>query len=320
MVPTIRDVVGPPIPGVSGVRPAPAPVPFQEVLRNLRLRPTTTGVPAPGAASARTTTLPAGFVQRAPKAPAVLAPPAIAARGPAAVPGPAAVAMLASPLRSAAPSTGEAATTSTTTVDRLGAVATTDAAAKGSDAAVAPLRAARRRNAEGLVAEIHRSARSAGVDPALSVAIARAESSLDPTARSADGLSKGTFQVTWYTEAEMKRKIARGAVERPEGSDDVALGVGYLRYLHDLFGREATLGRGLSTAPIADAGERRLFAVAAYNAGEGRVAQAQARAERAGLDPTEFDNVRPFLPRITQGYVSRVTRYAGEEAGRAVVA
>jgi soluble lytic murein transglycosylase-like protein len=289
VVPTIRDVVGAPIPGVSGVRPAPTPVPFGEVLRNLRMRPTTTGVAAPGGASGRTSTLPAGFVPRASR-PDDAAEPGATARAP--------LPMLPSPLRAAESPAREAVTTT-----RAGS-----AGRRGG------------RDTDGLVAEIHRSARSAGVDPALSVAIARAESSLDPTARSADGLSKGTFQVTWYTEAEMKRKIARGAVARPEGSDDVALGVGYLRYLHDLFGREAKLAKGLRTTPIADAAERRLFAIAAYNAGEGRVAQAQARAERAGLDPTDFDHVRPFLPRITQGYVSRVTQYAGEERSRATVA
>jgi membrane-bound lytic murein transglycosylase MltF len=166
-----------------------------------------------------------------------------------------------------------------------------------------------------LVDAIQTASAHAGVDPSLSVAVARAESSLNPKARSADGLSVGTFQVTHDTAAEMHRKIARGAVERPPGSDDVALGVGYLRYLHDLFGREAKLGRGLSTVPIDDGGERRLFAVAAFNAGEGRVAQAQQKAEQAGLDPTRFAHVKPFLPRITQGYVERVRGYAREEAG-----
>lgn len=288
-------------------------MPFGEVLRNLRLRPTTTGVPTPGAGSGRPA-VPAGFVQR----PVTMRPAAI--ESPSAEQAPAPVPMLPSPLRSDAPSTGEDGTTSSTPLAPAGARVRTAAADVVAEPVSRRVRGARRGGTDALVAEIHRSARSAGVDPALSVAVARAESSLDPTARSSDGLSKGTFQVTWYTEAEMKKKIARGSVERPEGSDDVALGVGYLRYLHDLFGKEVPLGRGLSTTPIADADERRLFAVAAYNAGEGRVAQAQARAERAGLDPTEFDHVRPYLPRITQGYVSRVTRYAGEESGRATVA
>ncbi len=172
---------------------------------------------------------------------------------------------------------------------------------------------------QALAAAIRRAADSAGVEPALSVAVARAESNLDPKAQSSDGLSVGSFQVTHYTKAEMKRKIAAGTVERPPGTDDVALGVGYLRYLHDLFGRNARLARGLETVPIEDAGERRLFAVAAYNAGEGRVAQAQAKAVARGQDPTVFANVRPLLPPITQGYVQRVVGYAREEADATVV-
>jgi soluble lytic murein transglycosylase-like protein len=171
---------------------------------------------------------------------------------------------------------------------------------------------------QALVAAIRTAAAHAGVEPALSVAVARAESSLDPRARSADGLSVGTFQVTFATAAEMRRKIARGTVARPPGTDDVALGVGYLRYLHDLFGRRAVLARGLETVPVADAAERRLFAVAAFNAGEGRVARAQAMVAARGGDPTRFAEVRPLLPRITQGYVERVVGYTGEERAAAV--
>jgi hypothetical protein len=96
---------------------------------------------------------------------------------------------------------------------------------------------------QALAAAIRRAADSAGVEPALSVAVARAESNLDPKAKSSDGLSVGTFQVTHYTKAEMKRKIAAGTVERPPGTDDVALGVGYLRYLHDLFERNTRLAQ-----------------------------------------------------------------------------
>jgi soluble lytic murein transglycosylase-like protein len=182
-------------------------------------------------------------------------------------------------------------------------------------AAPAPGAAARSAAAKhALAAAIRSAAEHAGVEPALSVAVARAESNLDPRARSRDGLSVGTFQVTYYTAAEMRRKIARGTVARPPGGDDVALGVGYLRYLHDLFGRRAQLGHGLETIAVGDADERRQFAVAAFNAGEGRVARAQARTRAAGGDPTRFADVRPFLPPITQRYVERVAAYARAEA------
>jgi membrane-bound lytic murein transglycosylase MltF len=167
---------------------------------------------------------------------------------------------------------------------------------------------------DALVAAIRSASTAASVDPTLSVAVARAESSLDPTARSSDGLSVGTFQVTAATAAEMRRKIAAGTVARPPGVDDVALGVGYLRYLNDLFGKDAKLAPGLRTVPVADADERRLFATAAFNAGEGRVARAQALAKATGGDPTSFADVRRFLPSITRAYVDRVAAYQRDEA------
>lgn len=161
-----------------------------------------------------------------------------------------------------------------------------------------------------LRAAIHRAATSVGVDSALSLGVARAESNFNPTARSSDGLSVGTFQMTNTTANEMRRRMASHSVDRPAGTEDVALGVGYLRYLHDLFGRDARLARNLTTVAVPNADERRLFAVAAFNAGEGRVAQAQARARAAGGDPTRFADVKRFLPGITQTYVGRVADYA----------
>jgi soluble lytic murein transglycosylase-like protein len=237
MGPTVHDVRGAPIPGLSGSAPRvrPAAAPFREVLATTLAAPRAAARARPAAAPVRT-------------APLRLAP---------------------------------------------------------SRAAVEVGESAR----QGLAASIRRASAEAGVAPDLSVAIARAESNVDPHARSSDGLSVGTFQMTKATEAEMRRKIAAGRVERPSGNDDVALGVGYLRYLHDLIGRNARLAPGLSTVPVEHAAERRLFAIAAFNAGEGRVAGAQAKAAASGGDPTRYADVRPFLPRITRGYVDRVVGY-----------
>jgi soluble lytic murein transglycosylase-like protein len=256
VVPTLHDVVGVPVPGSSGVRPAPTPrpqVPFEHILRQLERprqpvaphavgRPVRGGQPAP--------------VYRMPVPHATSAGHAFGARR---------------------------ATTS----------------------------------APAVAAAVRQAALTAGVPPALSVAVARAESSLNPAARSPDGKSSGTFQVTPTTAAEMRRKFATGVVARPAGSDDVALGVGYLRYLDDLFRRGGQLGRGVAAVPVADPAERQLFAVAAFNAGEGRVALAQGRAAAAGKDPTRFAQIRAYLPPITQGYVARVSSFAREERLRA---
>lgn len=188
----------------------------------------------------------------------------------------------------------------------------TPEAALGSPAAsrdAAPwLRNDEKRNLAGA---IEQASAAVGVPPALAVAVAIAESSLDPTAQAADGLSSGTFQVRPSTAADMRRLIRDGAVPRPPGVEDVTLGVTYLRHLDDLFSRNTELRHGVSTVAVADAGERRHFAVAAFNAGQGRVAGAQAKVARLGGDPTSYEQVRRHLPAITQTYVDRVSRYAG---------
>ena len=163
-----------------------------------------------------------------------------------------------------------------------------------------------------LASDIENASRSAAVDPRLAVAVAVAESSLDPSAKSSDGLSTGTFQVPEATEAEIRRKLASGRLDRPAGHDDVALGVAYLRYLDESFYQPTALGRGLETQPVLDSSERRRFATAAFNAGEGRVASAQRRAREGGGDPTRYADVRPYLPSITRSYVDRVMRYSGD--------
>jgi soluble lytic murein transglycosylase-like protein len=153
----------------------------------------------------------------------------------------------------------------------------------------------------------------AGVSSDVSLAVAVAESSLNAKAHSSDGLSSGTFQVTGPTATDIRRRIRDGEIDRPPGSDDVALGVAHLSWLHDIFGRDAALGGSLHTVPVDDASERTRFAVAAYNAGEGRVARAQERAADLHRDPTRYESIRAFLPATTQKYVDRVMRYSGRD-------
>lgn len=183
-----------------------------------------------------------------------------------------------------------------------------DGIARGSVGPAAWLRTASRRALAGQIAS---AATRAGVDPELSLAVAIAESSLDPGAVSPDGSSRGTFQVTETTARELRRRVAAGLLPRLPASEDVALGLAYLRHLDDVFSRGRLLARGLRATPVADARERELFTAAAFNAGEGRVARAQQAARATGGRPTSFADVEPFLPRTTRRYVRRVLAYAG---------
>jgi soluble lytic murein transglycosylase-like protein len=89
---------------------------------------------------------------------------------------------------------------------------------------------------------------------------------------------------------------------------NMELGTSYLRYLHDIFRTPTQLPNARMTKSAANEQSLEQLAVAAFNAGEGRVASAQHRTEQAGKDPAHYDNVAPFLPRSTREYVARVVR------------
>lgn len=148
-----------------------------------------------------------------------------------------------------------------------------------------------------------------GVDPRLSLAVARAESDLRPDAVSKDGFdSKGIFQLLDSTAKDL---IGRFDVREKYDPFDPAmnsyLGVGYLRRLHDIFSSETELAPNVRTIPVKSSRQLEKLAVAAFNAGEGNVALAQHRAQELGKDPTKFESIEPYLPATTRAYVTRVT-------------
>ncbi|MBX7136828.1 MAG: transglycosylase SLT domain-containing protein [Oligoflexia bacterium] len=149
-----------------------------------------------------------------------------------------------------------------------------------------------------------------GVDPVLSMAVVSAESAFNPRAVSADGhASKGLFQLLDSTGKQFHENLELQGHYDPFNPDkNVELGVGYLRYLHDIFSRKSELPNNLATVPAENSASLEKLAVAAFNAGEGRVASAQARANKAGLNPAVYENVKTYLPDSTQDYVERVMR------------
>jgi len=153
------------------------------------------------------------------------------------------------------------------------------------------------------------AAQQAGLDPALTQAVVSAESSFNVRAVSNDGhASKGLFQLLDSTGHHLMSKAEEGSASYDPFNPDlnIKLGTNYLRYLHDIFKTPTELPNNLKTRAAADSVSLERFAVAAFNAGEGRVASAQSRSELLGKDPAYYDQVAPLLPRSTREYVKKV--------------
>lgn len=149
-----------------------------------------------------------------------------------------------------------------------------------------------------------------GIDPKLSMAVVSNESSFDTNAVSRDGhASKGLFQLLDTTGTHLLAKSGADIEYDPFNPElNVDLGVSYLKHLHEIFSKETELPTRLKTFAAANSSSLEKLAVAAFNAGEGRVASAQHRAKREGLDPTRYEQIERYLPESTREYVSRVTR------------
>ena len=140
-----------------------------------------------------------------------------------------------------------------------------------------------------------------GIDPLLSMAVVSAESSFNTEAISQDGhASKGLMQLLDKTGARLHQVAQLNEPYAPfEPGQNMELGVKY-------FSSSTDLSNGLSTVAAANSTSLEKLAVAAFNAGEGRVASAQQRARNAGGDPAQYDQVAPYLPESTREYVDRV--------------
>ncbi len=149
-----------------------------------------------------------------------------------------------------------------------------------------------------------------GVDPELSMALAHAESSLNPMAVSNDGhSSKGLFQLLDSTAKDMlvMNDIKEEDYDPFNAEVNAHLGVGYLKKLLNSFSKETQVG-SYRTFPARSAGELEKLAVAAFNTGEGNVAKAQSRANALGADPSVYSSIEGYLPKITQKHVERIMR------------
>jgi len=134
-------------------------------------------------------------------------------------------------------------------------------------------------SAAEFVPSMKRAFRSAGVPEEL-VWLAEVESTMNPDARSPRG-AVGLFQITSATAKSLGLSLSPRD-ERRDPERSAAAAAKYLRYLHDRFG----------SWPLA---------LAAYNAGEGRIS---GLLKKHGA--TDFDGIAPSLPMETRMYVPRV--------------
>ncbi|MCB0334934.1 MAG: transglycosylase SLT domain-containing protein [Bdellovibrionales bacterium] len=153
-----------------------------------------------------------------------------------------------------------------------------------------------------------------GVDPMLSMSIAAIESNFNATAVSQDGhYSKGLFQLLDTTGKDQMARLGLNQEYNPFDADlNTDLGVGYFRYLLDTFSSNTQVRDNLTSVAAANSSELEKLAVAAFNAGEGRVASAQQRAARAGKDPSSYQHIEAYLPESTQEYVQKVLGARGQ--------
>ncbi len=109
--------------------------------------------------------------------------------------------------------------------------------------------------------------------------------------------------------------------QRFDVDDASAASAKYLKILDDCFSKETTLTESKKTFSVSNKEERLKFTLAAYNAGEGRIANAQLKAKEAGKNPTKWSDVKNYLKATglsskkieeIQNYVMNVLVYAFE--------
>jgi membrane-bound lytic murein transglycosylase MltF len=121
----------------------------------------------------------------------------------------------------------------------------------------------------------------------------------------------GHFQMEKATAERMGLTVTTKNDQRFDIDEAVVAEAKYLKKLDGFFTEERNLGSGLETIPVTDLDERTKFVLAANNAGEGRIARAQALAKAAGKDPAKWDDVKEFLKAAgaSDAKVKEITSY-----------
>jgi hypothetical protein len=105
----------------------------------------------------------------------------------------------------------------------------------------------------------------------------------------------GHFQQKKIAAKEQKLLTNRDNDQRFDINEASIGAANQLKSLDTFFSKKTNLGSGIFTIAISDKVAREIFAIAAYNIGQGRVAKAQTLAKASGKNPKNWNDVQKFL-------------------------
>ena len=105
----------------------------------------------------------------------------------------------------------------------------------------------------------------------------------------------GHFQLEKATAKEYGLTITKDNDQRFDIDDSSYVAAKYLKDLNRMFGKRTVLTKDRITIPVKNVVERKKFALAAYNGGQGRIAKAQQLALQTGKNPQLWNDVKKFL-------------------------
>ncbi|MDP3703117.1 MAG: transglycosylase SLT domain-containing protein [Candidatus Omnitrophota bacterium] len=135
----------------------------------------------------------------------------------------------------------------------------------------------------------------------------------------------GHFHLKPETAKEYGLSVSKNNDQRFDTDRASSAAARYLKDLDTFFSKNTELFKGLTTVAVKNSLERYKFVLAAYNGGQGRVADAQHRAETVGKSPYLWTDVEKFLEsKYTKKstadqmreYVEKVALYEAEFASK----
>lgn len=128
----------------------------------------------------------------------------------------------------------------------------------------------------------------------------------------------GDFQLERKTAKRMGLSVGEKNDDRFNVDNASAASAKYLKQQDKFFSERTKISENISTTAIGNSTERKKFVIAAFNAGEGRIAKAQKLTKEVGKNPTKWDDVKEYLKpagatssksKEIQEYVDKVLEY-----------